>query len=236
MPPVVGITQCLDDRGRWRRGRRYHYADAAYARAVERAGGLPLYLPVQADVGALIERIDALLVPGGDDLPPERPYPAEVCFDLAPAAQVEFDRRLLAAALERRLPFLGICYGMQILALVRGGALHHHLPIDLPGAAPHRLPEPDGRHALRIEPGTRLAAILGPSPVSVNSLHHQAVAVPGEGLRVSARGEDDVIEAVEAPGAVFCLGVQWHPEKLDPEPHGGVFRALVEACGARGDA
>jgi putative glutamine amidotransferase len=231
MGPVIGITQCLDDRGRWRPGRSYAYADLAYARAVEEAGGLPLHLPAQTDSDALASRIDGLLVPGGDDFAPERPdaYPSDAGFDPAPLAQIAFDRRLLASARGRNLPVLGICYGMQLLALERGGSLHYHLPTDLPEAGIHRLPETE-RHALEIEPETLLSDILGGVEALVNSLHHQAVSQTGLDLRVCARAPDGVIEAIEASNRPFELGVQWHPEKLAGETRDRLFRAFVDAC------
>lgn len=233
MRPLIGIPLCLDDRGRWREGREYHYLDAAYARAVERAGGAPVYLPIQADPQVRIRELDGLLVPGGDDLPPPRPYPADVAFDPAPAAQLDFDRRLLGAALDRGIPVLAICYGMQLLALHRGGSLHYDIATDVPGAGNHRLREDDGRHAVRLEPGTRLASALGRNAAPVNSLHHQAVSDPGAGLRVSARAEDGLIEAIECEGSRFVIGVQWHPEKLPGPLCDDLFGAFVSASAQR---
>lgn len=232
--PLVGISLCLDDRGRWRNGRDYVYGDHAYARAVEDAGGMPVHLPLQRDPAALVERIDALLLPGGDDfLPAGRPELGAELFDPAPDAQIDFDSRLLEHALDRGLPVLGICYGMQLIALRHGGRLHHHLPVDLPDADEHRLPEAAGRHAIEVEPGTRLASMLGSPPAPVNSLHHQAVACTGAGLRVSARSPDGVVEALEGEGRGFLVGVQWHPEKLAGEDERlALFRALVAACRA----
>jgi len=229
MRPLIGIPQCLDDRGRWKRSRDYQYLDTAYARALDRAGAIPVYLPIQQDAAALVARLDGLLLPGGDDLLPDRPYPESVRFDAAPAVQLEFDRALLASAQARSLPTLAICYGMQLLALQCGGALHYDIPIDVPSADAHRLDERSGRHRIDIESGTRLASILGAASASVNSLHHQAVADAGD-LRVCARSADGLIEAVEAPGESFVLGVQWHPEKMLEEQPGEIFSAFVTAC------
>ena len=231
MRPLIGIPQCLDDRGRWKAAREYQYLDAAYANAVDAAGATPLYLPLQRDPARLVERIDGLLLPGGDDFAPPRAYPPGVGFDIVPERQLAFDRALLAAALERELPVLAICYGMQLLALHCGGSIHYDIPTDLPAAGAHQLGEPDGRHAIRIEPGSTLAAALGDTPPAVNSLHHQAVAQAGDGLRVSARAEDGVIEAVEAASGRFVLGVQWHPEKLDDPHRSRLFEAFAAACG-----
>jgi putative glutamine amidotransferase len=229
MRPLIGIPPCLDERGRWRAGRTYQYIDVAYARAVEQAGGEPLYLPLQADADALAARIGGLLIPGGDDFLPETPYAESVLFDPVPAAQAAFDRRLLAAALARGLPVLAICYGMQLLALHHGGSLHYHIPADVPEAGPHRLPEPDGRHVVRIAAGSQLAAALGTAEELVNSLHHQGVAEPGAGLRACAHSKDELIEAIERVEPPFCVGVQWHPEKMEGTHRERLFGAFVAA-------
>jgi putative glutamine amidotransferase len=229
MRPLIGIPPCLDESGRWRPSREYHYADAAYARAVTEAGGLPVYLPVQEDVDALADRLDGLLVPGGNDFPPDRAYPPSVVFDVAPARQVAFDRALLAAALDRDRPVLGICYGMQLLALHCGGALHFDVATDVPGAGEHRQSDPGARHPIAIESPSRLRSLLGAAQGSVNSRHHQAVADAGRG-RVTARSADGVVEAVELPGARFALGVQWHPESLDAAHRDRLFGGFVRAC------
>jgi putative glutamine amidotransferase len=230
MRPLIGIPLCLDDRGRWRSGRDYDYIDRAYARAVEDGGGVAVYLPAQRNSDALLDRIDGLLLPGGDDLPPEKAYPEQVRFDLAPANQLAFDGRLLDLALERALPVLAICYGMQLLAVRRGGSLYYDIPSDVPEAGPHRLPEADGRHPLCVVAETRLAQALGDSAGPVNSLHHQGVCEPGAGLRVAARSGDGLIEAIEGEGDPFCVGVQWHPEKMEYPHRQRLFGAFFAAC------
>lgn len=232
MLPLIGIPPSVDERGRWRPGRRYHYLHDAYARALAEAGALAVYLPLQPEAEALVARLDGLLLPGGDDLPPPEPVSGGARLELVPEAQLDFDRRLIEAAHARELPVLAICYGMQLLALARGGRLHYHLPSDLPDGAAHRLPESDGRHPVRLEPGTRLAALLADAPGEVNSLHHQGVADAGT-LRVAARADDGLIEAVEATDGPFCVGVQWHPEQLAGPARERLFGGFVAAC--RGD-
>jgi putative glutamine amidotransferase len=229
MRPLIGIPPCLDERGRWRPDREYHYADVAYARAVAEAGGIPVYLPQQEDVETLAERIDGLLLPGGGDFAPQRAYPVGVAFDVVPARQLAFDDALLAAALERDRPVLGICYGMQLLALHSGGSLHFDVASDVPGSHEHRFADPGARHDVHVEAASRLRDVLATERASVNSRHHQAVADAGR-ARVSARSEDGLVEAVELSGARFALGVQWHPESLDAGHRKQLFGAFVRAC------
>ncbi len=233
MRPLIGISQCLDERGRWHPQREYAYLDTSYASALAHSGATAVLLPLQEDVSALAHRLDGLLIPGGDDFPPPHPYPAQVRFDAVPPRQLAFDQALLAAAREHRLPVLAICYGMQLLALERGGKLIYDIPSEFPQAGPHRLPERDGRHGLAVERGSRLASLLGETPGSVNSLHHQGVAEVGPGLRVCARADDGLIEAIESEDAGFCIGVQWHPERMQGPHRERLFAGFVEACRAR---
>jgi putative glutamine amidotransferase len=234
MRPLIGVSMCLDDRGRYHARRETQHIDRAYARAIEESGGVPVLLPIQGAPASLLASIDGLVLPGGGDFVPQTPYPENVRFDPLPHALERFDRALLAGVRELEIPFLGICYGMQLLVLERGGRLHHDLATDVPEAGDHRLPEPEGRHPLSVLPGTRLSEVLAPTTQLVNSRHHQAVADPGPELRVCARAEDGVIEAVEDASAAFCLGVQWHPEGLDGPHRKALFGALVAAAERRG--
>jgi len=201
-----------------------------YLRAIEAAGGLPVVLPPIGDVEAILGRLDAVCLSGGPDLDPAA-YGA--CERHAELGQTEpeldaFELALARAADRSGLPLLGICRGAQALNVARGGTLHQHLPGHRQTAAGTQ-----PTHAVEIVAGTRLALIAGAGALDVNSFHHQAVAALGHGLRVAARAADGTVEAIEAPGSRFVLGVQWHVEGLVGEPrHRPVFEALIAAAQA----
>jgi putative glutamine amidotransferase len=236
MRPLIGIPPLLDDGGRWRAGRTYHYIDAAYAACIESCGGAALYLPLADKPDDQLDRIDGLLIPGGGDFAPPEPYPPQVSFDLVSPTQRAGDERLLAGALERNLPVLGICYGMQLLTLHCGGSLIYDLGTERPGLSNHRITSEAERHPLEITPNTVLWSALGAQPEGVNSRHHQGIAEAGPALAVSARAGDGLIEGVELPGATFCVGVQWHPESMGRAHAKLLFEHFVRACGERRSA
>jgi putative glutamine amidotransferase len=210
---------------------------AGYFDAVLAAGGLPVLLPPltkEADLGPLLDRLDGVVLCGGPDMDPRKngqlPHTA---VQPMPERREESDRLLVRLILERQLPVLAVGLGMQQLNAACGGTLYLHIPEDLPRAMPHKDPtgEPH-RHAVLLEPHTRLEEIYGDGEIRINSAHHQAVRQVGEGLRVAAVAPDGVIEAVEAvdPGW-FCIGVQWHPESesasaLDSQ----LFECFIQAC------
>ena len=205
-----------------------------YCEAVLAAGGVPLAIPPvggPADVRRLLERVDGLLLTGGDDFAMERLGlgPTHPSADPVPAAKQDLDVELARAALELQLPVLGICYGMQLLALVEGGDLFQHLPEDRPGSRSH---SGSVRHGVAVEPGTKLAGVLGLEQHEVISRHHQAVSRVGSPWRIAARDDQGLIEAIERDGHPFALGVQWHPELAEAgAADGRLFRALVDAAG-----
>lgn len=251
--PQIGISLCLDDRGRWREGRSYHYIDRSYADAITVAGAGAHQLPIQSEVEQLVDSLDGLLLPGGDDFSSaegsasaESSASAEgssldAKLDLVSREQLDFDRALFAAADRRGIPILGICYGMQLMALARGGELDIHLPSERPEALCHKL-SADARHAIFIERTSLLARIFESQTGDVNSLHHQAVRAVGPMHRVVATSADGIIEAIEhvsaceadAEGDVsWEIGVQWHPEKMSGPASERLFEAFVDACRTR---
>ena len=228
--PRIGLTLDADEgRGRYELARSY--VDAVLA-----AGGLPILLPHAVEAAATyLALLDGLVVTGGAfDVPPEL-YGEARRPECGPAkpARTAFEKDLLEAALAARFPVLGVCGGMQLLNVVRGGTLHQDLAsgAGIPG---HEQPPPKDApsHAVLVVAGTLLAALVGPGELRVNSTHHQAVKDAGQGVLVSARAPDGVVEAIELPDLPFALGVQWHPEAvLRHEPrHAALYRALVAAA------
>jgi anthranilate synthase component 2/putative glutamine amidotransferase len=197
---------------------------ASYADAVAGSGGEPVLLPTGAGTADVVARLDGLVLAGGADVDPTRYGSAPGPHTLPRPDRDAAELAVLQAALDRDLPLLAICRGMQLLNVALGGDLVQHLP-DLPGAGSHQLaPGLFVRREVRTVPGSLLDRLLGPSP-AVDCHHHQALGRIAAGLTPSARAEDGVVEAVEAAGRRFCVGVQWHPEAgADPR----LFAALVD--------
>jgi putative glutamine amidotransferase len=211
----------------------------SYADAVKREGALALLLPPDdAAAGApdpLLDRIDGLLLAGGSDIDPpfygarrhpqtERTWPERDRFELG----------LVRRALEREIPVLGVCRGMQLLNVALGGTLVQHLP-DLLGVDDHRVTlGVFGEHDVLLEPGSLAARAAGGERIVVKSHHHQGLDELGEGLVATGWGVGtDLVEAVELPEQRYALGVLWHPEE---DGRSRVIASLVEASRAAVEA
>jgi putative glutamine amidotransferase len=209
-----------------------------YVKAVHATGGRAVLItPDDPDVDVL-ESLDGILFSGGGDVDPAywgaQRHPKT---DIDPARDVS-EMVLMAAALAIDLPVLGVCRGMQVMAVAAGGSLHQHLP-DVIGSQRHQAePGTDplaadaaayGRHDVVVEPGSRAYDLLGPR-LTVNSFHHQAVDDPGTFTPTGWCPDDGVIEIMEDPGRAFALGVQWHPERTADLR---LFAALTEAATRR---
>jgi putative glutamine amidotransferase len=210
-----------------RPGRLRAECGLAYARRVADAGGRPVFLPPLIDqIAPMLDLCDGFVLTGGDDPRTEGfGQPTDPRTTSVHAARQAFEEQLIAALLARPdIPVLGICLGMQMLALMCGGRLNQYLPATLATAEEHR-----GDRLHRVHP-TANAAGHWLAGGLVASSHKQAVDHPGS-TRVLARSHDGVIEAIERPGSRFCLGVQWHPERTDDAAVGQqVFDRLVAAA------
>ena len=216
-------------------------ADAAvvamtYIDAVQRAGGIAVLLPPDAHLvehpQEVLDGLDALILAGGADLDPAT-YGAVAHPESVGATGLRdaFELALVRAAIEQDLPVLGVCRGMQVMNVARGGTLHQHVP-DLLGHEDHRrIPGTFGDHDVRLATGSLAARAAGGARVATKSHHHQAVDRIGDGLRVTGwAADDDLPEAIELPGARYALGVQWHPEA---DPGSAVIASVVDEARSR---
>ena len=210
-----------------------------YLEAVYRAGAVPVLFPLTGDgreTAELLSRVDGLLLTGGEDVDPalygEEKRP---CCGGISEARDAMEIPLCRLAVQRDLPLLAICRGLQVLACALGGTLYQDIAEEFSPALAHvRNDRPlDPVHEVSVSAGSGLLAVTGRRTLSVNSRHHQAVRLPGKGMIVTAKAPDGTVEAAELPGNRFALGVQWHPEALSsryPE-HQALFDALVRAAG-----
>jgi putative glutamine amidotransferase len=219
-PPVIGIVAALEQ-ARWSHWDEQAYLlPRNYVDAVRRAGGIAVILPTdpraEDEPGPWLDLLDGLILAGGADIDPAA-YGAErhpTVVATTPERDA-FELALTRGALERDVPFLGICRGMQLMNVARGGTLLQHVP-ETHGHEDHRrvLGSFDGAdHDVRLEAGSLAARAAGEERHGTKSHHHQGVDRLGDGLRVTGWAElDELPEAIELPDRRFALGVQWHPE------------------------
>jgi putative glutamine amidotransferase len=232
MRPLIGIST-------YREQARWGFWDvpavllpASYADAVARAGGEPVLLPTASVTADVVTRLDGLVLAGGADVDPARygEQPGPHTTATRPDRDAS-EVAVLQATLDRDLPLLAICRGMQLLNVLFGGTLLQHLPV-VPETEPHQLgPGTFAERKVRMAPGSRLDAVLGPT-ATVNCHHHQALDRIAPTLTASAWAEDGVVEGLEDADRRFCLAVQWHPEAGED---GRLFEALVAAARSRED-
>jgi putative glutamine amidotransferase len=212
-----------------------------YYLAATQAGAVPWMIPLIEDLATLREiydRLDGLLLAGGVDMDPAT-YNEEkspLCGVIDPPRDL-VEMQLARWALADGKPIFGICRGLQVLNVVMGGSLFQDVTAECSTAIKHDYVPTEGwsrdhlAHEITIHSGTRLHAALGTSRAMVNSMHHQGIDRLGEGLAVTAVAPDGLIEAIEAPGRNFLLGVQWHPEAMTGAHASRLLAPFLEACG-----
>ena len=220
MKPIVGITRCgsLDD----------------YVASVEQSGGRARVLEVTESAKKVIGEVDAVLLTGGGDVDPAFYGEARHAsvYDAEPGRD-EFEIDLARRAMEANVPLLAICRGTQVLNVAAGGSLVQDIPATVTTDLKHSIPLPKNEvaHQVTVVAGSKLHQALGPAvdaahTCRVNSRHHQSVGRLGRTLSPTATAADGVVEAIEAPEAEFCIGVQWHPENFWKT---GEFRGLFDS-------
>ena len=207
--PLVGVSEQCPTNENWRNVR----VRACFCSALAQAGCVPVVVPrhlTDAEMEALVSRLDALVLSGGEDVDPAR-YGAVAHPKLGTVNRVrdEFEWRLLAAAVRRRLPLLGICRGCQLLNAYFGGTLVQDIASERPSSLTHR----GTPHPLMLDPDSRLARVLGTTNLTINSYHHQAVKDVAPGFSVKGRAPDGVVEVIESR-SYPAVGLQFHPEKM----------------------
>ncbi len=234
--PLIGITVRSHAADPGRRTPFGYYLPAAHVSAVEAAGGDAVLLPHGSGAATTVcARLDGLVLSGGADI-----APAHYAQPLHPQTfGVDTERdgyeiALVRAAVERGLPLLAICRGIQVMNVALGGTLLQHVPDRAGTEVCHRAERasaPPPTHEVRVQPASRLATAMQSELVRVNSYHHQAVDQPGHEVQVVAWAPDDIVEGIELPDHPFALGVQWHPERIfwHDRTQFALFRALVRA-------
>lgn len=234
--PLVGITCRHEPHNPKRKHHNiyaYDYQFVAFATAVAKAGGIPVWLPNvvdSLDAQDYLARIDILLFSGGEDVDPKH-YKEEITQDnvIVREARDQFELPLAKAFWDAGKPIFAICRGIQLLNVALGGTLYQDLK-QFPNADKHTR---DGKeylrtHPVRIIPGSRLARVCGCDECSVNTSHHQMIKDVAPGLRAVAwSAPDGIIEAVEATDDRRVFGVQWHPEMMDDEPTRRLFQHMI---------
>ena len=239
MRPLIGITTTPTTHLSETLGveRPIDSLDRSYVDSVVAAGGVPVLLPVISPTLAtrMLTGLHGLIMSGGGDVDPHL-YGQEAVPEVHGVDQARdaFDLVMAKQAVATGLPSLFVCRGAQVLNVSRGGTLVQHLPQqeDRPNIDPSSWHM--GTHTTKVEPDSLLGQVVGTTEISVNSLHHQGVDRPGEGIRIVAVDDAGVVEAIEIEGNRMVIGVQWHPEMLQGDAASdALFTWLVQQASAR---
>ena len=245
MKPLIGVTPDFNagDRKEWGGKEPTYFLRARDIRAIEDLGGIPIVLPLVADLAArrrLLSHVDGLLLTGsGPDLAPELYGERQrYTFRVMSQRRATFELEMAQLARAADLPVLAICGGMQALNVAFGGSLYQDIESQRPDPLQHRQSAPATQlsHPVRITPKSLLHRIVKTGTMRVNSSHHQSVKAVAPSLHASAWAPDGVVEAIESSSQRFFLGVQWHPEFLFDRHHRHrrLFEAFIASAGRKG--
>ena len=231
MKPLIGLIPLVDE------GRESYWMLPGYMEGISGSGGIPVMLPLEMDdddIRQAADAFDGFLLTGGHDVSPEF-YGAEKLPFCGPVCEARdhLEQRVFAEAVKRDKPVLGICRGLQMINVLKGGTLWQDLPEQFPSSVNHHGEPPYDRpvHPISVVPGTPLYDLIG-ADAAVNSYHHQAIRTLADGLRAMAYAPDGIVEAVYDPDARFLWAVQFHPEfayRTDPNCR-KIFKTFVSAC------
>ena len=231
--PLIGLTADFEARASGATEAEY-VLRSNYAEAISAAGGLPVILPCDVTLAAhYAGLLDGIVVTGGMfDIAPEHYGEKQQGPLVTKPKRTDFELALLTEALRLDLAILGICNGMQLLAVKLGGKLVQDIQRDIKGALDHLIePVPkETAHGITIAPNSQMARITNLNTAQVNSLHHQSVKPAARYVAAATCSEDGVIEAIEVPDRYFCMGVQWHPEYHTSAVDRALLRAFVDAA------
>ncbi len=233
--PLIGITTY---RHTHQQGYPLISISEVYVQVISQAGGAPVLIPLglpENQIDDMLPRLDGILLSGGGDIDPNlfgaEPHPM---VDYVDPDRDRLEIQLVHQIIQKRVPFLGICRGIQVINIALGGTLFTHLPDQFPGTIHHPYIEGNPRdflaHEVQIQPGSHLDRILGQRTIMVNSMHHQGIDRLADDLQETGHSLDGLIEGVELRDYNYGIAVQWHPEWLaNQSPMRALFKSFVKA-------
>lgn len=236
--PIIGITIDYQEGSEDGYSRFPWYAlRSASSLAVSDAGGIPVFLPYSTDdVAKYTELCDGIIISGGHfDIPPSF-YKGESTHKstILNECRTKFEFALLTNYFSSKKPILGLCGGMQLINVIKGGTLIQHIEDEIDSNIKHEQNHPKDipSHFVNCNSNSQFFSIVNTKRYMVNSTHHQAVKTLGDNLNISASSDDGIIEAIECENHPFCIGVQWHAEFMKTPQDTNLFKYFIKACGS----